>query len=336
MDEQNAGLNAAPQNANMEATADDGGLNFYINTDGMEVTETGEPLAMGNDGDGTGGGDDGETPQVPTTDTTGENAGDNPPDGNETETASETPAPRWLDLRVNHADKRVDVNAMNDGDLTALLQKAYAFDDMKAAQERRDNAEKFRAYCAGQIPKLMSEDGLSLTAAKGVAAMNAQMEGLTVHKIDVSEDGVVTLAGDYANGAVPIPGETAQESDRKPDRDSAPKPETDEKAFEKEVKKFRIAFPDVKEITPEIKKLYDAGFTLTEAALLTRINATRMKTAQMAQENKKLRQNAEAASRAPVRGVSGGGISQKGNTAESEFERAFLAGLKGESPLISR
>lgn len=289
-------------------------------------------------------GDNGDTTGALTMGAGQETAADNPQEENETTeptpgsateaTGTEAenkepqkPESRFLDLLVNHEQKRVDVNALSDDEMTVLLQKGYAFDALKAAQTDYANAEKFRAYCHEQIPKLMNEDGLSLAAAKGVAAMNAQTEGMKVYPISVSDDGKVTLAGDYANGVVPFPEEVLQ-TKRPEESASAQKTgqATPPDNFEAEFRRFKALFPSVTEIPNEVAEIRKSGgVSLAEAMMFYQMRQTSAKSAEVAKENKVLRQNAEAASRAPVKSVTAGGAVKQPSESMTDW---LIKGLK--------
>ena len=107
-------------------------------------------------------------PDAPTTGKNGDadvpSAGeetDAQPDGADAE--PETPS-RILKLKINHGDREVDVAKMSDDDLIALLQKGYAFDDLRD----RENRKLYRSVYQEQIDAGMTE-ALAKLVAKDAA-----------------------------------------------------------------------------------------------------------------------------------------------------------------------
>lgn len=322
MEEQTAGLNVETVNT---APADTEALDFWVNAEGAEVTETGEALATGETEDETGG-DNGETQEVPATDKTSGAEESNPPDGdaedaNPAPDKPNEPPQRILRYRDNHEDKEFNVSAATDAELIAMRQEANQYRRMKAAQAEYADAEKFRAAVQTNVKTFLDEYGLN--AAKAMAVATAQADGHKVYPISVSEDGSVTLSKNYLALPEIEPTEAAESAPQAQQPTQTPKPTLDA-----ELLKLRAAFPDLTEIPAGVDKLMkDAGLSLFEAVMTVQMRNTNAKAAETAKQNRILRQNAEAARRAPVTGVSGGGTPPK-PTDEDPFVKGLFGGAR--------
>ena len=91
-----------------------------------------------------------------------------------------------------------------------------------------------------------------------------------------------------------------------------------------EVEQLRLLFPEVKEIPDQVAKAVSRGVPLLTAYLAHREQEREAAAQALREENQRLRQQADAARRAPVRGVSGTGPERAG----SLFEQGFDAGLR--------
>ena len=92
--------------------------------------------------------------------------------------------------------------------------------------------------------------------------------------------------------------------------------------FAAEAEQVRALYPDLREFPDEVAMDAAAGVGLLQAYLNYRERQSVREAEELRQENAVLRQNADAANRAPVRGVTGGG-----DTA-SRPRGAFLQGLR--------
>ena len=105
----------------------------------------------------------------------GEPTEQTPPDG---ETKPEPRTSRKLLLKVNHDEQEVDIDAMSDDELRALLQKGKAFDAMKDAENKRT----YRKVYQEQIDAGMTEAAarmIAKDAAEGNAYALTDDEGPT-------------------------------------------------------------------------------------------------------------------------------------------------------------
>lgn len=272
----------------------------------LKPAETEDPLVEKSPDDADSGVLNDESPEVPTTDENGESQ-NNPTDGEEnpaTESAEATPPKRELTLKVNHEERVVDVNAMTDEEIISLFQRGYAYDNLKAVQQQRADAEKFREFVQSKVPALMDRGDDAETAA-GIAAMMARNKGIKAFPIDISDDGKITLSNEIPLPEDPISpsANAAQESKAAPKQEAQPQ----KQSYEDQLRAFLKANPNFGEIPERVSQLMKFGYDFNTAMLTYRQEAMEKRTAKVAKQNKILKQNADAARRAPVKGVSGGG-----------------------------
>lgn len=207
-----------------------------------------------------------------------ENLSDESGDGTENpdgETKTETRS-RKLKLKVNHREEEIDVEAMSDNDLIALLQKGRAFDALK----ENENKQRFRDIYNAQL-----EAGMTEAAAKLVAQNEV---GKTYALTDEAETPAVET---------PAPVEPEKAA---PVRD-----------FKAEYEQLQALYPDVKEIPDEVVRNAAKGIPLLNAYLAYRDKQSNKTAASLKKENEVLKQNAASAAKAPVKGVGGGGVAPK-------------------------
>lgn len=200
--------------------------------------------------------------------------------------------PRRLKLKVDRKDFEINLDEMSNEEIAALMQKGYAFDRLKRANDER----RFK-----EVYDQLIEDGESEIAAKHIAAME--------------------VGGGYNPDAQSEeePNEVPPVEEKLERRDS-----DQEGDYQRELKQLQFLYPDVKEIPDSVAEAVKMGIPVISAYQAYR-NRERDETIKnLEQENKILKQQAEAMEKAPVSGVTGGGASQK-------KPDAFLAGL-GESP----
>ena len=200
------------------------------------------------------------------------------PDGAGAATPS---ASRKLTLKVNHQEQVVDVAGMSDEDLTALLQKGYAFDAMKDAEDRR---EFLRVY-EEQLDAGMTEATARLVARDLVGKPYAVKDG-KVYAPGEGED----APRSYESAPDPLA--------------TAPTLGSGKRDLRAEVEAFRQRFPDVREIPDEVATAISRGASVVDAYNDYRIGQLLKAADSVRKENKTLRQNAANAQRALVRGAS--------------------------------
>lgn len=195
------------------------------------------------------------------------------PDGGVPEEAKPS---RVLKLKVNHTEEDLDINAMSDEELVALLQKGRAFDAMRDAE----NKKRYRAVYQEQIDAGMTEAAAKLVAQNEV--------GGKVYPLEDTE-------------------ENAPAEERPSVEEATPR----NRDFRAEVEQLRALFPEVTEIPDEVARAAARGVDMVSAYLALKDRRSAETVAKLRKENQILRQNAASAAKAPVRGVSGGGAVQK-------------------------
>jgi len=215
------------------------------------------------------------------------------PDG---ATGAEARAPRKLMLKVNHEEQEVDIDAMSDDELRALLQKGKAFDAMKDAENKRT----YRQVYQEQI-----DAGMTEAAARMVAKDAA--EGNSYALTDEEEQQARLAA------AAPAPEPEVTPSTRRT-RD-----------LRAEVEQLRALYPEITEMPDEVAKSVSQGIPVLTAYLAYREKQSTQAAANLRKENQILRQNAANSAKAPVRGVTGGDSTPP--KKKSLFEEGFDAGL---------
>ena len=201
------------------------------------------------------------------------------------ETAEETDTPdgesepqtrsRKLKLKVNHREEELDVDAMSDEDLIALLQKGRAFDQ----RMEQENKQKYRQVYQEQI-----DAGMTEAAAKLIAQNEA---GGKSYSLTDEEPAVETPA-------------VSTPEDPSPVRD-----------FRTEVEQLKALYPEFNVVPDEVARAAAKGIPLLTAYLAYRDKQSAQTAASLKKENQVLKQNAASAAKAPVKGVSGGGVAPK-------------------------
>ena len=200
--------------------------------------------------------------------------------------------PRRLKLKVDRKDFEINLDEMSNEEIAALMQKGYAFDRLKRSNDERRFKEVYDQLIA---------DGESEIAAKHIAAME--------------------VGGGY-NPDAPAeeePHEAPPTEEKQEQHDSG-----EGCNYQRELKQLQFLYPDVKEIPDSVAEAVKMGIPVISAYQAYRNREQDETIKNLEQENKILKQQAEAMEKAPVSGVTGGGVSQK-------KPDAFLTGL-GESP----
>lgn len=218
-----------------------------------------------------------------------------PPDG---EAKPAERAPRKLTLKVNHEEQEVDIDAMSDDELRALLQKGKAFDAMKDAENKRT----YRQVYQEQV-----DAGMTEAAARMIARDAANGNTYALTDEEEAEQSKVTVAP-------PAPDAMPPSVDRPQTRD-----------LRTEVEQLRALYPEIKEMPDEVAKAVSKGIPLLTAYLAYREQQSAKAAANLRKENRILKQNAANTAKAPVRGVTGGDSSAP--KSKSIFEAGFDAGF---------
>lgn len=222
----------------------------------------------------------------PTTVEEGEEESQSDDDGTEQEPDGDEPAEekksRILKLKVNHNEEDFDVDATSDEDLATLVQKGKFYDKWI----EREKQKRYQEVYQEQL-----DAGMTEAAAKLIAQNEA---------------------GDFILADEPEP--TVQTP---PETKEAPAV----RDFRAEVSQLKALYPDLKQIPDEvIRTASQANVPLLNAYQAYRDKQSAKTAASVAKENKILKQNAASAAKAPVRGVSGGGVTPK---KSDPFEKGF-------------
>lgn len=220
----------------------------------------------------------GQDTDAPTTD---ENGDESQPDQSADEEAQETEVDepgepevkpsRKLKLKVNHKEEEIDLDATSDEELISLLQKGRAFDALRDAENKR----RFREVYQEQV-----DAGMTDAVARVVA--QAAADGKT-YSLEDDEDEPVEEPAEIRDNPAP------------------------QRDYAAEVSQLRALYPGLKEIPDEVARAAAQGVPLLSAYLAYRDKQSRETAAALKRENAVLKQNAAAAAKAPVKGVTGGG-----------------------------
>ena len=220
-----------------------------------------------------------------------------------------------FDANINHHKKSIEID---QSELPELYEKAYA-------------ADKFRNKLNAKVAEQEQAEIVSkLLGYKSVKEMldNAK-ESYMKSEVDrlVSEKVHPTIAQDTVNRRVKEIEDQAMK-DRKPvvpeDEVDAGEPAPPERDFKPEVAELLTVYPELKGKTlPDevVQTTIVSGMSLTAAYTQYIQKQTKAENERLQKENKTLKQNAEAARRAPVRGVAKNGATNIG--AEDPFLKGF-------------
>lgn len=262
-----------------------------------------------------------ESEEAPATGNEAEENGESVAETEETPTTEEQPEPQptkiKFDATVNHKVQSVEID---QSELPDLYQKAYAADKYR----NKLNAKNAELEQAEVVAKILGYDSVKamLDAAKK-SYEDTEIERLTQEKVHP------TIAKDTVSRKIKEVEDSVLKN-RKPvqeEQEEAPAGKTPTQAgqrdFAPEVADLLEAYPELRGKTLP-KEVVDAtlkGQNLTVAYTKYIQRQTKADNDRLNKENKTLKQNAEAAKRAPVRGVAKGGAT--GITAEDAFLSGF-------------
>ena len=262
-----------------------------------------------------------ESEEVPTTDVETEDNGESVADeAAEPTTSQETeaqPAKIKFDANINHKVKSVEID---QSELPDLYQKAYAADKFR----KKLNDKTAELEEAEVVAKILGYDSVkAMLAAAKQSYEDTEVERLTNEKVHP------TIAKDTVSRRM----REIEDSVVKGRKTSTDQEEADEKQPTKAGQRdFQPEVADLLETYPELrgktlpKEVVDAtlkGQTLIVAYTKYLQQKTKADNDRLQKENKTLKQNAEAAKRAPVRGVAKGGAT--GEQADDPFLKGFNA-----------
>ena len=220
-----------------------------------------------------------------------------------------------FDANINHHKKSIEID---QSELPELYEKAYAADKFRNKLNAKA-AEQEKAEIVSKLLGYKSVDEM-LDQAKE-SYVKAEIDRLVNEKVHP------TIAQDTVNRRVRELEDQAMK-DRKPfvpeDEIDKEEPSAPERDFKPEVAELLSVYPDLKGKTlPDevVQATVSSGMSLTAAYTKYLQKQTKAENERLQKENKTLKQNAEAARRAPVRGVANNGATNIG--AEDPFLKGF-------------
>lgn len=238
--------------------------------------------------------------------------GEQPATPSEPETQSTTIR---FDANINHHKKTIEID---QSELPEIYEKAYAADKFRNKLNAK-SAEQEKAEVVSKLLGYKSVDEM-LDQAKE-SFVKSEIDRLVSEKVhpDIAKDTVNRRVKEIEDKAI---------KDRKPvTPENEPEeewPTPPERDFKPEVAELLKNYPELKGKTlPEevVQSTVQGGLSLTAAYTKYLQKQTKAENERLQKENKVLKQNAEAAKRAPVRGVA------KTGATKIEAEDAFLKGF---------
>ena len=219
-----------------------------------------------------------------------------------------------FDANINHKVQSVEID---QSELPDLYQKAYAADKFR----NKLNAKNAELEQAEVVAKILGYDSVkAMLDAARKSYEDTEIERLTNEKVHP------TIAKDTVTRKIKEVEESVLKN-RKPAQEEQPEEKTPTQAgqrdFAPEVAELLETYPELRGKTLP-KEVVDAtlkGQNLTVAYTKYVQRQTKADNDRLNKENKTLKQNAEAAKRAPVRGVAKGGATGVG--AEDPFMKGF-------------
>jgi len=262
----------------------------------------------------------GEAEEIPATDETpAENDESATEEGERPATPSEPEGQSTtirFDANINHHKKSIEID---QSELPELYEKAYAADKFRNKLNAK-NAEQEKAEIVSKLLGYKSVDEM-LDQAKE-SYVKSEIDRLVNEKVHP------TIARDTVNRRVKELEDQAMK-DRKPftpenEEETEEWPTPPERDFKPEVAELLSVYPELKGKTlPDevVQSTVSGGMSLTAAYTKYLQKQTKAENERLQKENKTLKQNAEAARRAPVRGVAKSGATNIG--AEDPFLKGF-------------
>jgi hypothetical protein len=263
--------------------------------------------------------EDGDAPTTGETDEpdeTGETEDEKTPD-EEMAPPSEEPRKLRFKAQVDHSDVDVEVD---ESELPALYQKAQVADRVQARMKEQ-TAVVDNAVLLAKGMGYKSADEMLRAAAKNYR--DSEIERLVndpdhpVHP-DVAADII-----DRRLGFDPLLAEPDRTTETPAPETAQTAPVTPQRDFKGEVAELIAAKPELlgKQLPAEVQVAAAGGKRLIDAYRDYESKQKDAEAARLKKENKILKHNAETASRAPVKGVTGGGATD--NEPEDPFVKGF-------------
>lgn len=229
------------------------------------------------------------------------------------EPEAETPteeAPRRLRFkaRVDREDMDVDIG---EDEVPTLYQLAKAGERWKAKNDSMSQQMEHYIQMAKGMGYATVDEMIAKTAE---SYKNAKVQEL------VEQGTPQTIAEDYVDRMM------QREAAKAPDPELEPAPEHHERDIQAEAKELIVARPDLKmqQLPAEVVEAWRSGENLLNAYNRYEARQKEAENQKLKKENNILKQNAAAAAKAPVKGVSGGA------PTDTEPEDPFLKGFDSD------
>ena len=252
-----------------------------------------------------------DEPEEPKEDapTTGQTEADHEAQEPEAETPEDAPRRLRFKARVDREDMDVDIG---EDEVPALYQLAKAGERWKAKNDTmRQQVEHYEQIAKGM--GYATVDEMIQKTAEGYKAAKVQ---------ELMEQGTPqTIAEDYVDRMMQR--EAAKAPDPEPEE---PTPESHERNIQAEAQELIVARPDLKtrQLPMEVVEAWRNGENLRNAYNRYEARQKEAENQKLKKENNILKQNAAAAAKAPVKGVTGGA------PTDTEPEDPFLKGFDSD------
>lgn len=264
-----------------------------------------------------------ESEEAPTTGDEAEENVESEAEPEETPTIEEQPEPQptkiRFDANINHKVQSVEID---QSQLPEIYQKAYAADKYRKKLNAK-NATLDHAEVVAKILNYESVDAMLEAAEKSYET--TEIERLTNEKVhpDIAKDTVTRKIREIRDNVTKNRKPAQQEPEQTEEAVQQPAPGT--RNFLPEAVELLEVYPELKgqKLPDEVVEAAHKGERLLAAYTKYVKKQAKADNDRLQKENKVLKQNAEAAKRAPVRGVAKGGATNVG--AEDPFMKGFNA-----------
>ena len=242
---------------------------------------------------------------APTTEQPEENHGAQEP---ETETPEDAPRRLRFKARVDREDMDVDIG---EDEVPTLYQLAKAGERWKAKNDSMSQQMEHYVQMAKGMGYATVDEMIAKTAE---SYKNTKVQEL------VEQGTPQTIAEDYVDRMM------QREAAKTPNPEPEPAPEHHERDIQAEAKELIVARPDLKmqQLPAEVVDAWRSGENLLNAYNRYEARQKEAENQKLKKENNILKQNAAAAAKAPVKGVSGGA------PTDTEPEDPFLKGFDSD------
>lgn len=226
----------------------------------------------------------------------------------ETETPEDAPRRLRFKARVDREDMDVDIG---EDEVPTLYQLAKAGERWKAKNDSMSQQMEHYVQMAKGMGYATVDEMIAKTAE---SYKNTKVQEL------VEQGTPQTIAEDYVDRMM------QREAAKTPNPEPEPAPEHHERDIQAEAKELIVARPDLKmqQLPAEVVDAWRSGENLLNAYNRYEARQKEAENQKLKKENNILKQNAAAAAKAPVKGVSGGA------PTDTEPEDPFLKGFDSD------